>query len=308
MRERRRPRAPPKSARAASRPAATRPQARAAPLPEPSAHEPSRPISTVTASYRSGSSSSSTERAEASEISCSLERPPMSTATRTFRQARLTRPRSSSRGGANRADDDRHGRAGLRLRAAGRILRENDAVEGRIGRVLLREVRLEAGVLERGHGRVLVERGHVRHRHCLRAARDRERDRRALRRDVSPPAGDWSMTVPAGWFESTSRRATAKPAPWSCAAADSYGCPSTDGTPIGFGPAETLIRTVVPSVDHVARLRVLCDHRVLRLVRVDLVDVGFSFAAVSAATASSRESPAHVRHLGLSAARSRRTA
>ncbi len=52
--------------------------------PEPSSQRPSRAISTVTVSKRAGSSASSTERAEASEMSCSLERPPMTTATRTF--------------------------------------------------------------------------------------------------------------------------------------------------------------------------------------------------------------------------------
>ena len=56
-------------------------------------------------------------------------------------------------------------------------------------------------------------------------------------------------TVPFGSFESTSRRATAKPAPWSCAAACSYGTPTTGGTAIGFGPSETLIRTFV-ALDH----------------------------------------------------------
>ncbi len=108
---------------------------------------------------------------------------------------------------------------------------------------------------------------------------------------VSPPAGDWSMTVPAGWFESASRRATAKPAPWSCASADSYGWPSTDGTPIGFGPAETLILTVVPSSTTSpgfgsCAITVFCGS-----FELTSWTSGFSFAAVSAATASSRERP-----------------
>ncbi len=53
-------------------------------------------------------------------------------------------------------------------------------------------------------------------------------------------------TIPFGSFDSTSRRATAKPAPWSAPAADSNGDPTTGGTPIGFGPCETLIRTFSP--------------------------------------------------------------
>ncbi len=53
-------------------------------------------------------------------------------------------------------------------------------------------------------------------------------------------------TIPFGSFESTSRRATAKPAPWSAPAADSNGDPTTGGTPTGFGPCETLIRTCSP--------------------------------------------------------------
>src|SRR5438477_7010715 len=46
------------------------------PSPEPSSQRPSRPIATVTTSYSAGSSDSSTERAEASEMSCSDDRPP----------------------------------------------------------------------------------------------------------------------------------------------------------------------------------------------------------------------------------------
>ena len=51
------------------------------PSPEPSSQRPSRPIATVTTSYSAGSSDSSTERAEASEISCSDDRPPARIAT-----------------------------------------------------------------------------------------------------------------------------------------------------------------------------------------------------------------------------------
>ena len=47
------------------------------------------------------------------------------------------------------ADDDRHRRAGLRLRAADRVLGEDDSVLARVGRVLLLHVDREARLLER---------------------------------------------------------------------------------------------------------------------------------------------------------------
>src|SRR4029078_4815097 len=45
--------------------------------------------------------------------------------------------------------------------------------------------------------------------------------------------GSCCTTVSLGSFDSTSLRATAKPAPWSCAAACSYGTPTTGGLAAG---------------------------------------------------------------------------
>ena len=60
----------------------------------------------------------------------------------------------------------------------------------------------------------------------------------------APPAGLWRTTMPSGWSESTSWRATAKPAPWSRDDADSKVSPTTVGIPTGRTPRETLIRTL----------------------------------------------------------------
>src|SRR5712691_2968486 len=62
------------------------------PSPVPSSQRPSRPMATVTTSYSTGSSDSSTERAEASEISCSDDRLPARIAT----FSRLIEGRSSA--------------------------------------------------------------------------------------------------------------------------------------------------------------------------------------------------------------------
>ena len=66
-----------------------------------SAQRPSRPIAIVVVSYRSGSSAASTERADASEISCSLERPPATTATRNAASAHSSR--AAARSGRRRS-------------------------------------------------------------------------------------------------------------------------------------------------------------------------------------------------------------
>ena len=148
--------------------------------PEPSSHCPSRPIATVAISYCSGSSPSSTARADASEISCSLERPPARTATRTRRftgrphaacaahvpasvnvrpaklgaeRARSSgRPRAPRRGswapsGCELADHDRHRRALRRLCIPQRVLREHDAILRGIDRLLCLDAHLETGRL-----------------------------------------------------------------------------------------------------------------------------------------------------------------
>ena len=69
---------------------------------------------------------------------------------------------------------------------------------------------------------------------------------RAACRPAAPPAGLWRTTMPLGCSESTSWRATAKPAPWSCDDADSKVWPTTVGIPIGWSPRETLMRTLEP--------------------------------------------------------------
>ena len=66
-----------------------------------------------------------------------------------------------------------------------------------------------------------------------------------------PAAGFWPTTVPAAAGSSTSSRATAKPAPWSEDWALSNADPITFGTVTGFGPFETLTRTVEPSISSV---------------------------------------------------------
>src|SRR5207247_4600649 len=70
-----------------------------------------------------------------------------------------------------------------------------------------------------------------------------------------PPPGDWPTTVSFGWSESTCCGGPmAKPAPCSTETADGYGCPTTLGTAIGFGPFETLMRTDEPSTRTVPAL------------------------------------------------------
>ena len=93
-------------------------------------------------------------------------------------------------------------------------------------------------------------------------------------------------TTPFGSFDSTSRRATAKPAPWSVPAACSYGTPTTGGTAMGFGPCETLIRTVSPLTSRVPAFGnwpVTVPDSLSELIRCTLA---FSPRSVSAATAS----------------------
>ena len=92
--------------------------------------------------------------------------------------------------------DDRHGRARLRLAAAARILRDHEAVERRVARVLVLHLDLEARRLELASRRLLVRALDVRHAGRLRPLRHGERHRRSLR-PALPPAGCWSMTMPA---------------------------------------------------------------------------------------------------------------
>src|SRR2546423_843808 len=148
------------------------------------AQRPSRPIATLTTSYLAGSSAASTERAEASEISCSLERPPARSATRrrpltvSSRGRRRVGRRRSAAGLA--ADGQRHDRLRRLLRAAGGILAEDEVDLGRVGHVLVDDLEAESRRLERLLGGAHVGARDVRHGRGLRALGDREADGRAL--------------------------------------------------------------------------------------------------------------------------------
>ena len=144
------------------------------------------------------------------------------------------------------ADRDRDRRARLGGLARPRGLREHDAVLGRVGRVDDLDEHLEA-------------------RSCA-ASRSRRRGVKLVTSGTAATFGPFETnsvtvvpgattlfalgscwtTTPFGSFDSTSRRATANPAPWSVEAADSYGEPTTGGIGTGFGPCETLIRTSSP--------------------------------------------------------------
>ena len=105
------------------------------------------------------------------------------------------------------------------------------------------------------------------------------------------PAGLWSTTVPFGWFESTSTRDTLKPAACSSELAESNDWPITGGTPIGFGPLETLMRTFVPWTTCVppgGSCAITCPCGLSELI---VCGSAFRCASVSAATASVDCSP-----------------
>ena len=67
-------------------------------------------------------------------------------------------------------------------------------------------------------------------------------------------------TIPFGSFESTSRRATAKPAPWSAPAADSNGDPTTGGTADRLRPLRDVDPHRLALEQPRARLRELAGH------------------------------------------------
>ena len=104
-----------------------------------------------------GSSAASTERADASEMSCSLDRPPARIATRQApghcgtRRIGRSSCRSSSSSGRRRleaAHDDRHLRARFHLRIRRSVLTEHEAVEPLVGGVLVLDLHLEPGRLQ----------------------------------------------------------------------------------------------------------------------------------------------------------------
>ena len=94
-----------------------------------------------------GSSAATTERADASEISCSLERPPASTATRTrrFTESSWSRPSSSP---TKRPTKRVMIAFGVGLRPADRVLCGHDSVLSGVEDVLQNDSRPEARVLE----------------------------------------------------------------------------------------------------------------------------------------------------------------
>ena len=187
-------RRPPRRARArAASPRHRRAPSSSGACPGPSAHVPSRPISTVTASYRSGSSSASTDRADAREISCSLERPPMSTATRTLVEgltrlpARLRarlRPGSSA-GGTNRPTTIEIAVPGSACAPpAGSCESTTPSRDGSV----VSSSTMFASKPESSSVATAVSwssERHVGHRRRGRAPRDRQRDRRASRRGLT---------------------------------------------------------------------------------------------------------------------------
>src|SRR5882724_1017389 len=93
------------------------------PSPLPSSQRPSRPMATVTTSYSTGSRDSSTERAEASEISCSDDRPPARMAT----FSRLI-GRPAAYPARERAEGERRSSAALWPMSGGRGVRGNREV------------------------------------------------------------------------------------------------------------------------------------------------------------------------------------
>ena len=271
-------------------------------------------------------------------MSCSLERPPASTATRrrligqpklayerggvwgTGRFPTSSRRRglvgetwfppreraagersSRGRGGRRRVrrhgvgrrrrgdeppDHDRDGCAGLSLRAARGLLGDDDPLEGRVVGVLVDDLDLEAGRLERRARCRLVGRASRRARPSWPALRDRERHRRPLRSqrvavrlladhdvlrlvvlDVTARHGE------AGTLELRRRLVVEQP--------------DDGGHRDGFGPVETLIRTVEPSMTTVP-LRGPAPSPSGIAIEGTSTTFGSSPAFVSASTASSR--------------------
>ena len=199
-------------------------------------------ISTTTVSYRSGSSAAITERADAREISCSLERPPARTATRTraltesscvVSTKRPTKRVTSVFGFACEPPTgscEMHDAVAARSRRCPRARHAcgSPAFSSVVWAIATSWV-VTSGTAE------------------VDGPFETETVTVEPREPSDPPFGSWSVTIPAAWSESTSIRETPKPARWSSDAACSYGSPTTFGTVTGRGPFDTLIRTCVPS-------------------------------------------------------------
>ena len=183
------------------------------------------------------------------------------------------------------ADRDRHRRARLRSLTRPGRLGEDDAVLGRVGRVDHVDDHLEPGVPQRGDRVARGEARHVRNGGDRRALGDEERDRRARRDELFAHGSCWT-TTPFGSFDSTSRRATANPAPWSVPAADSYGRADDRRDRDRLRPLRDVDPHLLALDSAPPRLRELARDRAGLLVGVDVPDVRLQPLAVSAATAS----------------------
>ena len=113
------------------------------------------------------------------------------------------------------ADEQRHDGGRILLGVPRGILRDHDAVEGLHVGVLQGDADLEPGRLQRRLGVLLGLARDVRQRRVW-GPFETERLTVAPLVAVEEPLGTWLTTSPAGCSLSTSVRATAKPAAWSC--------------------------------------------------------------------------------------------
>ena len=129
----------------------------------------------------------------------------------------------------------------------GRRLREDEAVLGRVGDVLLDHRHRQPGLLEPLLGGVDVVPGHGRDVDHLRPLRDGERHGRAVRHRRAGAGALRDDLIDLGGVGHVRPARPLNPAPLSCPAAFSYGWPTTPGTPTCFGPVETFTSTVEPT-------------------------------------------------------------
>ena len=202
--------------RSRERPSSLRRRAAAA-----SAQRPSRPIATVDARQRSGSSArapSAPTRARSRARSSGRPRARRRARGVTAEAARLGRRRLAVSVGAagrpdERADDER-----TRSPVAPVPPRADPASTTRRARVVgvlaAITTTLKPASSERRRG-ASASRPSRRDGRLGRAPRDGQRHRRAFADARVRRPGSWSTTMPAGWSESDVARATRSPAPWS---------------------------------------------------------------------------------------------